>query len=418
MKVATWLRGTFEGNKKLAAERQLYRKIDEELVFASSDPLTLGVEFELALLDSQTLQPAHLAPAVIAEANSPQIKKESCEHMVEVTTAVARTAHEAGTQLKQELAKLADICAGKNLLITGTGCPPTVKVADMRPIVDKRQKRLREERKILSDRFATLGMHVHIGMTDAEQCIRYQSFLMHFLPHLVALSASAPFENGMETGLATIRPTITEALPVAAMPYHFRNWGEYVSLCRAMYRSGAIQNLKDIWWDVRPSPRYGTLEVRICDMPATLSEATAIVAFIHALALWFRKNQSWLDEMPRPNAWRARENKWRAMRYGLGAELVINNQGETRPVCEDIRQWIERLQPFITGYDYGDYMSMLEKMMAQGNSSQRQQRLWAATHDLPLIARFNCNEFSAQAPLWEYVEGVGKGGAQKPEKVA
>jgi glutamate---cysteine ligase / carboxylate-amine ligase len=110
---------------------------------------------------------------------------------------------------------------------------------------------------------------------------------------------SSPFEEGVDTGLASIRPTITESLPIAGMPYNFKNWQEYVNLCRAMYRAGSIERLKDLWWDVRSCPQYGTLEIRICDQPASMAEVLALVAFVHALAFWFQKNQSWLAEMPR-----------------------------------------------------------------------------------------------------------------------
>jgi carboxylate-amine ligase len=197
------------------------------------------------------------------------------------------------------------------------------------------------------------------------------------------------------------------------MPYSFHNWQEYINLCRAIYRAESIQNLKDLWWDLRPSPRYGTLEIRICDQPATLMEGLAITAFVHGVALWFQEHQSWLEEMPRPNMWRLRENKWRAMRYGMKAELVRNNQGETRPISEDIELWTERFLPFVEHYNYQTYLDMLEKIMSRGNSAERQQRMWAKTHDLTAIARFNCDEFAAQSPLWERCESAGSAPADQ-----
>ncbi|MGC2224312.1 MAG: YbdK family carboxylate-amine ligase [Methylocella sp.] len=271
-------------------------------MFATSQPLTVGIECELALLDAKTLRPAHMGLALIEELASPQIKKESFDHMVEVTSTVSATVHETATQLKQEMEKLAVACEQHGLLITGTGRPPTIRLADIRQVPDERYERLNNERKILNERFGTLGMHVHLGMPDAEQCVRYHNFFMHFVPHLIALSASSPFEEGVDTGLASIRPTITESLPIAGMSYNFKNWQEYVNLCCAMYRAGSIERLKDLWWDVRSCPHYGTLEIRICDQPASITEVLALAAFVHALALRFQKDQSWLAEMPRPNA--------------------------------------------------------------------------------------------------------------------
>ena len=417
MAVIRWLQGVFENKKRASDERKLYKKIDEELVFARSEALTLGVEFELAVLDQRTLQPAHIAPEIIKEANSPaQIKPESFEHMVEVTSTIGGTARIIESQFQEQLDILAPICEKRGVLLTGTGWPPTVRLSEMKATPDKRYERLAHERKILGARFGTLGMHVHIGMENAEQCVRYHNFFMHFMPHLIALSASAPFENGIETGLASIRPSITESLPVAGMPYNFHNWQEYTNMCRAMYRAGSIQNLKDSWWDFRPSPKYGTLEVRICDMPASLSEAMAITAFIHGIAMWFREHQTWLDEVPRPNLWRLRENKWRAMRYGLNSEIVLNNHGETRPIREDIDLWIDRIMPFAEQCNYNGYIDLLESIMRRGNSAERQQLLWDNTHDLNAVAQFNCDEFMARGPLWERIEGYRNKKDEKPAK--
>ena len=404
MAVIKWLQNVFEGQKTLSEERRFYKKIDDQLVFAPSQPLTVAVECELALLDANTLRPAHMGLALIEQLASPQIKKESFEHMVEVTSTIGTTVHETAMQLREEMEKLAVACGEHELLITGTGCPPTIRLADIRQVPDERYERLHNERKIINERFGTLGMHVHLGMPDAEQCVRYHNFFMHFVPHLIALSASSPFEEGVDTGLASIRPTITESLPIAGMPYNFKNWQEYVNLCRAMYRAGSIESLKDLWWDLRSCPQCGTLEIRICDQPATIAEVLALAAFVHALALWFQKDQGWLAEMPRPNAWRMRDNKWRAMRYGLNAELVINNQGETRPIGDDFKLWLERIRPFVVKLAYQRYIDTLEDIMARGNSADRQRRLWSSTQDLNAVAKFNCDEFAAQTPLWERVE--------------
>ncbi len=407
MTVITWLQNVFEGQQKLSEERRFYKVIDEQLVFAASQALTVGVECELALLDAKTLRPAHMGLALIEQLASPQIKKESFEHMVEITSTVGATVHETAAQLKQEMEKLAVACGEHGLLITGTGRPPTIKLADIRQVPDERYERLHNERKILNERFGTLGMHIHLGMPDAEQCVRYHNFFMHFVPHLIALSASSPFEEGLDTGLASIRPTITESLPIAGMPYNFKNWQEYVNLCRAMYRAGSIERLKDLWWDVRSCPHYGTLEIRICDQPASIAEVLALAAFVHALALWFQADQGWLAEMPRPNAWMQRENKWRAMRYGLNADLVINNQGETRPIVDDIKLWLEQIRPYVKKHAYQGYIDTLEQIMSRGTSADRQRRLWSSTQDLEAVAKFNCDEFAAQTPLWERVEDFG-----------
>ncbi len=406
MAVVKWLTNLFDAKKRNTNERRQFKEIDDQLVFAASKHLTLGVEFELGLLDHKTLLPANVGPDIVGTLASPYIKEEGLQHMVEVTSAIGETVGETESQIMQEIAKLSQACEKRELLLTGTGRPPTIKQADTVSTQNERYFRLTEERQILRTRFGALGMHIHLGMKDAEECVRYNNFFMHFLPHLIALSASSPFEEGVFTGLASMRPTVAESMPISGSPYYFQDWQGYVQLCRALFRAGSIHKLKDLWWDLRPSPNYGTLEIRVCDQPSTITEGMAIVAFVHLLAHWFDEHQSWIDEMPRPNVWRSRENKWRTMRYGLDARLVMNNQGDTTPLCDDIKSWASRVENITKKLGYEPHMKMLENILERGNSAKRQQRLWEATQSLEEVARFNCAEFAAQTPLWEKLEAI------------
>jgi carboxylate-amine ligase len=426
MSVVYWLKNLFENKKKFAASKkqaalhaQELKAIDQQLIFVKSKPLTLGVEFELALLDQKTLKAAHVGAEVIAAINHPAFKEELFKHMVEMTTVdICASAHDVERQMNASLRLLLDAADKRGLLVTGTGRPASVLLAECHRVNNPRYDYLQEGRKILNQRFGTLGMHIHIGMENAEKCIRYHNFYMHFIPHMIALAASSPFEDGVDTGLASIRPTISEALPIAGMPYSFGTWQEYVSLCHAMFRAKTIRNLKDLWWDLRPSPGFGTLELRVCDQLSNLSEAVAIVAFVHALGLWFDHNQSWLDEMPRPSNWRLRENKWRAMRYGIEAELVTNALGDTEAVADDIRKWLERIKPQYAELKYEPYRQTLLDMLAKGNSASRQQALWAATGSLQEVALFNCRELSDGQPLWQEVDVRKAEAAQKAKTAA
>jgi len=416
MSVVHWLKGVFDNKKHhVATPAKELREINEQLSFMKSEPLTLGVEFELALIDKTTLKPANVGEEIIAEAKDPNFHKELLKHMVELTTGVCRNVQDVEEQMGRNIRILLELADKRGLLVTGTGRPPTIKLNDTQRNDDPRYAYLQEGRKILNHRFAALGTHVHIGMESPEKCIRYHNFYMHFLPHFIALAAGSPFEDGIETGLASVRPTIAESLPIAGMPYNFRTWQEYVNMCQTMYRAGSIRNLKDLWWDLRPSPKYGTLEIRIFDQLSNLAEATAIVAFVHALGFWFEHNQSWLDEMPRPSTWRLRENKWRAMRYGLDAKLVTNNAGDTTPVVEDVKKWLERIQPQYTQLGYQAYQDTLLGMLANGNSAKRQQMVWSTTGSLEDVARFNCRELQNGKPLWQFLDKVE---VEAPQKVS
>jgi carboxylate-amine ligase len=417
MSVIHWLKNVFENKKVAVSQERELKEINQQLLFSKSEPLTLGVEFELALIDKTTLKPAHQGPQVVDEINRPTFHKEGLQHMVEITTQVCRSAQDAEEQMGTSIKALIDLADTKGLLVTGTGRPPTIKLADCRRVDDPRYNYQYESRKILSERFGTLGTHIHLGMESPEKCIRYHNFYMHFLPHLIALAASSPFEDGVETGLASIRPTIAESLPIAGMPYNFRNWQEYVNLVHAVYRAKSIRNLKDLWWDLRPSPRYGTMEIRVCDQFSNVAEAAAIVAFVHALGLWFEQNQSWLDEMPRPSTWRLRENKWRAMRYGVDAQFVVNNVGDTQAMADDIKKWLDRIDSQYGQMNYRPYRDTLLNMLKHGNSAKRQQTLWATTGSLEEVGRFNCRELRNGKPLWQAVNDSKEAMEQAPRKV-
>lgn len=415
MDIIRWLRGMALWSSPQPTGTDDLADINAQLAFRESKPLTLGVEFELALLDANTLKPANQAISIIDKLQSPDIKKELFEHMVEVTTGVCNNVQEARTQLQDNLLRVQNEAMARDLLLCGSGRPPSLMVGECNRVEDERYAYLSEQRKIINERFGTLGMHVHLGMPDAASCVRYHNFFMHFLPHLIALSAASPFEEGNETGLASARTIITESLPVGGLPYFYRTWQEYVDLCHAMVRAGSIRHLKDLWWDLRASPGFGTLEIRVCDQPSNLKEGMAIVALIHLLGIWFSKHQDWLEEMPRPDPWRLRENKWRAIRYGIEARIITNGRGDTRSVMEDVNQWLERLEPYITEMGYQGFVADLRDMMVRGNSARRQQRLYAATQSADAVTRLMCDELKAMMPLYEPVEEAEKEAAAKTE---
>jgi carboxylate-amine ligase len=383
--------------------------IEDQLIFRHSDRLTLGVEFELGLVEADTAAMSPAAQEMLDALKSTHAHQEAAGHVLELTTGICRDVQATESELSSLIAEATQIADGKGLALTGTG---RVTLFENQDVILNRSKRydyLDYRRQILYRHFNCMqGMHIHIGMKDAEDCVRYHNFFVHLLPHILALSASTPTDNLEDTGLASMRAAISEALPVAGLPYHFNNWQEYCSLCTAMAQADSIRSLKDLWGDLRPCPRFGTLEIRIADQPATLAEAMAVVAFVHGLAKWFEENSDWLDEMHRPSGWRMRDNKWRAMRYGLDAKLITNNQGEVRPITEEIQSWIKRIEPYTDAYNYQNYMATLRHMLNRGNSSQRQRRvLHANDGDMATLAKFNMREWRNAAPLWDEVEAAG-----------
>ncbi|HVY12574.1 MAG TPA: YbdK family carboxylate-amine ligase [Alphaproteobacteria bacterium] len=377
-------------------------KAADEIRFKPNGFLTLGVEIEINLVDPQTGQLQNRGDEVLtAAAALKKIKPEFCQDTVEINTGICQDVPAAEADLKASFAGLTAITDQLGLNLVTNGLHATADYHDSKLYDAPRYKANLERVRWLLRRTITLGLHVHIGMNNAQECIRYNNFYMHFLPHLLALSASSPFWRGEDTGLFSSRPSAYESIPTAGPPVPVQTWAEFEELYWSLKNCGAIAGLKDLWWDARPSPRYGTLEIRVCDGVATMTETLAIVAFVHLLAHWFADNLSWLDQMARPPSWISRENKWRAMRYGMDAELVVGADGSTRPLREDINDWLRKIEPYTARLGYHGYVQTLRQIMERGNSAMRQRAIYAKTGDLNEVVKFNMREFKNGAPLWD-----------------
>ena len=369
--------------------------------FKTGGFLTLGAEVEVQLINKDTLNLENRAEELLRDGKHiTGLRQELYKSTIEIVTDKCRTAHDVHADLKKSMDQLTAVADKLGISLASTGCHPFAKFLDCEIFPSKRYHEMIDRNQWLVRRMTVYGLHVHIGLRDGDECIRFNNFFMRFVPHLLALSASSPFWQGNDTGLAAHRPSTYEALPTAGMPYQVNSWTEFEQLYETLVKAEAIQSLKDLWWDVRPSPNFGTVEIRICDGPASLSEATAIVAFIHALAAWFTDHGNWLEQMARAPYWVARENKWRAMRYGMDARMVTDISGGVKPLRDDIFEWLDRLQPYIKQLGYENYIEDIRLICNRGSSSFRQQEVYLETNSLEDVVRHNVEEFKAQRPLY------------------
>lgn len=374
---------------------------EEEIYFRSNGVLTLGVEIELQLVDSSSYNLCSRAEEILKKTTHiDKIKPEFYLSTIEINTAKCNTVNEIEDDLYQTLNLLRLATKNTNIQFSTTGSHPFSKYSDWIISPTERYKDLIDRNQWLTRRMSVYGLHVHLGMSSGEECIRFNNFFMYFLPHLLAVSSSSPFWQGIDTGLSSVRPSTYESLPTAGQPYRVDKWQDFEYLYKALKSCGSIKSLKDLWWDLRPSPGFGTLEIRVCDGAATLAETVAIVAFIHTLAYWFADNGSWLELVASPPYWLSRENKWRAMRYGLDAELLMNTDGKTKLMREDMREWIEKLQPYIEKFNYQAYFSMLQTILDRGTSSERQKKVYEYTGSFEEVVKHNISEFLLQEPQY------------------
>lgn len=370
---------------------------------SSKQELSMGIELELQVLDQKNLLLTPRASEIIELIQGDAFKQEFFQSTIEIITGVCSDVHAAESDLKKSLQKARQATSQLGLTLASTGTHPLADYRDRLVTPSPRYHELIDRNQWLIRRMAVYGMHIHLGMRSGEYCIRFNYFFMHVLPHILSLSGSSPFWQGMYTGLSSCRPTTYEALPTAGMPYLVKDWKEFQKLYHFLLRSKAIQSMKDLWWDIRPSPQIGTLELRFCDEPATLAEVLGIASFVHALAHWFRDHQEeWTKSHTPLKRWIFRENKWRAMRYGLQAEIVTSKNGKTTLLRKDIKNWLRAIEPYIKQLNYGQYISVIENILEKGNSSDRQHRVFEKTSDLMEVVKLNVSEFENEIPNWNF----------------
>ena len=212
------------------------------------------------------------------------------------------------------------------------------------------------------------------------------------------MTAASPFWEGADTGLADARVTVFESMPTAGVPPTFERWEDFERAYDALMRTGSIRSIKDLWWDVRPQPQLGTLELRICDTPQTLSEIIAVVAFVQCLALWLDQQRPTSDPPPKPSSLWVRHNKWRVARHGLDAEIVVEEGRSVSPVRAEIARLLARLAPIAAGWDADRELAGVARILASGAGYARQRGAFAGSGSLRAVADLLVQELESDRP--------------------
>jgi len=293
----------------------------EKLTFNRSSAPTIGVELEIQILDAETLELVPLASDIlkmVPPSLEKRIKHEFIQSMVEINTGICSTVADVEKDLRSTYNLLSNIAEGLGSTLYTVSLHPFSKSSAQTVSDHPRYRKIMDELQIVGRRFITQGLHVHIGMDDAEKAIRVNNNIRIYLPILLALTTSSPFYEGMDTGLMSYRAKLFEALPLAGMPDSLNGWEEFETLISLLRKSGIIESVKDIWWDVRPHPDFGTVEVRVCDLPYSMRDILALTALIQALVVTLAEQ----EEDPQPHIQILRSNKWQATRYGLEGVYV------------------------------------------------------------------------------------------------
>ncbi|MCW2748268.1 MAG: glutamate--cysteine ligase [Nocardioidaceae bacterium] len=347
--------------------------------FAQSERSTLGIEWELALVDADSGDLRQVAETVLnavrpAEGGEhPHIRQELLLNTVEIVTGVCRTVAEAGRDLQASIDEIRVVTDPLRVELMCAGTHPFARWTHQKVTDKERYATLIDRTQWWGRQMLIYGVHVHVGIEDRDKVLPISRAMLTFFGHFQALSASSPFWGGKDTGYASNRALMFQQLPTAGLPFQFEKWDELESYVADMLHTGVIDVFDEIRWDLRPSPKFGTLEVRICDGSPSLAEVLSLAALTHCLIEYFSSELDAGRELPSIPVWFAQENKWRAARYGMDAILILDREGNEQLVSESLRSILAILEPVAQRLDCVDELAGITTIMESGASYERQR---------------------------------------------
>jgi carboxylate-amine ligase len=361
--------------------------------FGQSDPYTLGVEEEYMLLDGETFDLVQHIDTVLAAVAGhelePRINAELMQSVLEVATPVCHTPLGVRQQLLRIRGYVCDVAREKGLRVGSAGTHPFSLFERQRITKKDRYRAILDQMQYIARRELIFGMHVHVAVDDPEKAIQIQNGLIAHLPELVALSASSAFWRGEPTGLHSSRHMVFAAFPRSGPPPRFRDYSDYAQVVNQLEKTGCIQDYTHIWWDIRPHPRLGTIEIRICDAVTRLDDVIAITAYCQALVKHYAELVDRGEEVPTFHRILTTENKWLAARYGLSAPVMDLHTGRRNrmPVAALIRRTMRNLAPHAQELGSEQELAGLEEILRRGNGADRQLQVYNANRDVVEVTR-------------------------------
>jgi carboxylate-amine ligase len=312
------------------------------------------------------------------------LHKELLRNTVELTTGICDTVDEAMSELDEMISKVRPLADELGVDLYCAGTHPFAAWSHQLLTEGHRYEELIARTQWWGRQMLIWGVHVHVGVRR-DQVIPIVSALLNWYPHLQALSASSPIWAGTDTGYASNRAMMFQQLPTAGLPFQFGSWDDFEHYADDLLKTGVIEVIDEIRWDVRPAPRTGTVEVRVCDGVSTLWEMRALVALTHCLVVDLAERLDRGETLPTMPPWHVQENKWRAARYGLDAWIILDADSNERLLLEDLDELLVRLQPVAERLRCADDLELIREIPRRGASYQRQRRV-AEANDGDLVA--------------------------------
>ena len=316
------------------------------IFFNSSPNPTIGVELELQTLEKDSFELVSGAPQILNTfKDDPRIKEELLNSIIEINTNICNDANEVRNDLRDTLIKVLKCAEENNFCILSMGTHPFSRWNQQTISNNPRYHNLIERMQWPLRRLLITGVHVHIGVDSGEKAIAVTTGLTRYIPHFIGLSANSPIHDSEITGLASTRTKIFESMPTAGLPAILRNYSEFQKFMRTLQKAHTIESIREVWWDIRPHPMFGTVEVRLFDSVPSLEEIVRLSAFTQCLVVAISNHYNMGTQLPILDHWLVQENKWRATRYGLEADIIIDENGTQVSLKSSIIETIETIMP-------------------------------------------------------------------------
>ncbi len=346
---------------------------------------TIGIEEEYLVVDRQTRDLVKDPPPEmwdsLREVLGPQVAPEFLKAQIEVGTKVCAKLSEARDDLAGLRRDLSGVVKEYGAAIIAASTHPFANWMEQEPTEQPRYQRIAADYQVVARQMVICGMHVHVGIEDEHLRIDLMNQIRYMLPHIFALSTSSPFWAGTDTGLLAYRPIIFKNMPRTGLPEEFESWGEYERTVNILVEAGIIEDATKLWWDIRPSARYPTLEMRVSDVCTRLDDAMTVAAFYLCLLGFLfrlrRRNQRWRVYSP----FLISENMWRAQRYGTDGSLIDFGRGELVPIADLVEEIIEMLAQDALEFDVIDELRHMRTIINEGTSAHRQLAVHRAAVD-------------------------------------
>lgn len=342
------------------------------------------------MVDRASRQLVSVATQVIAQLGlgpddtpHPKVKHELFECTLEVITGICETVAEARADLGATIKEVRAHTDARGLALMCSGSHPFSDWRAQEVSPDPRYHRLVGEMQWLARRLQIFGVHFHVGVRSQEKAIAIANGLTTYLPHFLALSASSPYWASHDTGMASCRTTVFENLPTAGLPYRLSGWDEFEQFMDTLISAGAISSIREVWWDIRPHPDFGTVELRMCDGIPTLAEVAACAAMAQCLVERMDRELDAGRLPATPREWVLRTNKWRAARHGIEARVITDAEGTTVAVRDDIVRLLDELAPVAADLGCTDELSSVMQILERGPSYARQRAVLEAGGTFP-----------------------------------